>query len=549
MNTLLVKVMSCSARVKTAFLILAFLCFWTNFALAQEIFPLTRSVYYPDNLIEYQQNGSFAQDHRGTIYIGFSAGLVEFDGRNKALTATKSPVLELKYAAQEQTLWAACQKSAGYFSRAADGSLRYRPLKVNLPDSVAADHFEARIFDLQKQVVFYYPDYALVYDKESKSAKSYLLKRKGRSALGAFEHKGAVYVNMPGSGLNKFSLSGLQPLANNDALNFRKIIDYLPLGGDSLLIATSDSKLFYFDGAQAAEFESDLNYAVSSANDRLTGLVEMDGYYLAATEQNGCLAFEKSTGKVISAINTRYNLADNNINAIFRDKAGRVWMAHNEQISWAYLNYPIQEFKKGLTGSVNDLVSFERNLYVATDDGVYYFTRFSNFDMANERLLDNIIGQFEKVELPDASQVKTKPLPDYSSEIQQINESYEQKVEKIEKKDEGVSGVTGKTKGLVQKQKEKGRGRTAGTAAHSGNGAQEGRKASRPAGRTSRTRSRAAAQNSRNRSAARKRNGRAPKNQAIAGAGARGPPAEKRNRGFRAGAKPARKKIQGAGIV
>lgn len=416
---------------------------------------MTRSVYYPDNLVEYQQNGSFAQDERGIIYVGFSAGLFEFDGRNKSLTSTKSPVLALKYVSSEKKLWAACQKEAGYFTREASGELSFKSLPVKLPDSIGVENFSAEVFDLEQSVVVYYADYAIIWNKTNQSHRTVILRNADGATLGAFHYKNKVYVNAPKKGICELNESGLKKTFESGDLAFRKAIDQLSLGADSLLLATSDNRLVLFNGKTATEFQSELNYAVTSANDRVTGIASFGDYIIASTEQNGCLVMQRATGKVVSALNVRYNLADNNINAIFSDRNGRIWMAHSEQISWTYLNYPLQQFDKGLTGNVNDLVSYNRNLYVATDNGVYYFTRFSDFDMANERLLNNIIGQFEKVELPDASKVKTKPLPDYDEKIAQIQQSYEKKVDKIEKQDEGVSGVAGKLKGLFKSKKKK----------------------------------------------------------------------------------------------
>ena len=361
----------------------------------QKLYPLVQSTFYPDNLTEFQSYGAFAQDTNGIMYVGFSYGVFDFDGQNKSLLTLDSPVLKLNIYRPQNRIVVACQNHFGYIVRQPDGALSYRNLAKRTPSAAKIDEVDASIEIIGESAYFYYDDQLFRYDFDRDSVFAYKIGTGSRPSLGMFRLGNRLLVNHAEKGLCSFVDGVLKPASSDSSLNSRRIIFSVVYDKQRVLLGTRDQKLFLSDGQRHTPYASDFSTFVQALQDG-GGIVAAevnDSHVIISTRQNGAFFLNRQSGQLESILNIRYGLPENEINATFHDRDGRLWLAHNEKISWAYIGLPLNRYEKGLSGNINSII-YTDNIYIATDNGVYYSVRF-NTDQVSDQTFMGIINQFK----------------------------------------------------------------------------------------------------------------------------------------------------------
>ena len=423
---------------------------------AQNYIPLSYATPYPQNLVEFQGNGSFVQDTNGIIFGGFSHGVFEFDGKRKIFQAIENSVLSIDLHRPQNKIWIATQGSFGYLSPTLDGQLSYIDVSAKkLTVNERPNDLVAHVFAFKDVIHIYYPSVLYVINPNDNSFTVHSLKTKdGGTSLGAFALKERLYVSFPDKGVCRFEGNKFLPIIADPVLATHYITHFHEFDKDQVLFSLSQSnQLFLFDGKQITPYATQAGSIFAATNDEITGLAVINGLVLASTSLNGCIVLDKTTGNTASILNIRYGIPANEINAIYGDKDGRVWMAHTDKISWNYINFPINKYDQGYSGNVNDIINTD-NIYIATDNGLYYFTQTRNSDVINEGLFKNIVDQFKKIKPTVVEKVVVPDAPKLEVIQQQIAQTSTVEAPKTDPEKAG-GGIGGIFKGKKKKEEEK----------------------------------------------------------------------------------------------
>ena len=151
-----------------------------------------------------------------------------------------------------------------------------------------------------------------------------------------------------------------------------KII-FAPTINAKMVIAGTDSSHFYlFDGAVFTKLKlKDADYLKKSVP--TDAIWVRQDLVIIATQKGGCVLINPVTGKTISIINYYSGLPDNEVHAIGRDKQAGIWIAHEYGLTRINYSLPLRNYTDypGLEGNISTAITFNNNIYVGTNEGVY----------------------------------------------------------------------------------------------------------------------------------------------------------------------------------
>lgn len=309
------------------------------------------------------ENYAITQDDQGRMHIANRQGVLRFDGTFWSITSTPGTVLSIKYDKLSNLVYVGCINDYGYIETDATGRETYISLSkgdVFAKNIAKIEVFENFVYFLGEDNLF---EYSKIDQKIIQSYKDHIVN------FFAFEKNiYACYENSTISklGITKFKEQHFGNMPNED------IIFSTPLNENSNLIGTISNKLFILYANSFREIKlKDASYIEHC--ELLDAIVIDPQTAIIATTKGGCLVVNIQTGETISVINYYSGLPDNEVYAIGKDASGGLWIAHEFGITRLDYNIPFRCFSNylGLEGRIETAITFNGNLYVGTNEGIY----------------------------------------------------------------------------------------------------------------------------------------------------------------------------------
>ena len=309
------------------------------------------------------ENYAITQDDQGRMHIANRQGVLRFDGTFWSITSTPGTVLSIKYDKLSNLVYVGCINDYGYIETDATGRETYISLSkgdVFAKNIAKIEVFENFVYFLGEDNLF---EYSKIDQKIIQSYKDHIVN------FFAFEKNiYACYENSTISklGITKFKEQHFGNMPNED------IIFSTPLSENSNLIGTISNKLFILYANSFREIKlKDASYIEHC--ELLDAIVIDPQTAIIATTKGGCLVVNIQTGETISVINYYSGLPDNEVYAIGKDASGGLWIAHEFGITRLDYNIPFRCFSNylGLEGRIETAITFNGNLYVGTNEGIY----------------------------------------------------------------------------------------------------------------------------------------------------------------------------------
>jgi len=186
-----------------------------------------------------------------------------------------------------------------------------------------------------------------------------------------------VYIYKYETGLYKFFMGKPVPVPYGKMLAKRTIEAILPYE-KSLLIKYSENVFF-----QKLDFQglTQVKFGFEDFIDKVgfsDAIFISDNKLAIGTKSAGVIIYDYAL-KIFRVLGMDEGLLANSVNNLFRDKAGNLWILHDQGISRIEMNVPVTEYGHyaGLSGVVNDIIKFKGTIYLATSNGLYK-TGFKN---------------------------------------------------------------------------------------------------------------------------------------------------------------------------
>lgn len=338
-------------------------------ALEEKGFPFLK--YYSSN--EYKahtQNFAIAQDHRGLLYVGNFAGILEYDGVSWRLiqTARQTKVSALAVD-QKGRIYAGAMGEMGYLVPDSRGVLKFKSIAEALPAD--EQKFQEVISCLPSKEGVYFITSGRIFLWDGKAIKTWKI---SGQVVSAFLVNNTVYFLVKGKGLQCLGNGSIQSVKGGEIFtSAMEIRAMFPFHDNSILIATDNQGLYVRTQDVIQPFLTDADDFLKE-NKITCGLHLSNKELVFGTLRKGVIILSE-TGKKTLVLDKNAGMTSETVTNLFVDQDNTLWVALNDGL--AHIDYPspFGQFGQGngLSGGVSSLVRHRGVLYAATYQGLFRY--------------------------------------------------------------------------------------------------------------------------------------------------------------------------------
>ena len=327
-------------------------------------------------------NYSIVQDDNGVLYIDNSNGILKYNGNSWDLF---KGIDDLQFTlGSDGLIYVGGKNTFGYINSTSHGQSF-----VSLTDNLQWDNKEfgtiKQVVSVDKFIFFCSKDKLYKWNGETVS-----IIKEFKSTCEIFNVNNQLYIESAEYGLQKLINDKLINLPNSKFFLNTDIVAILPYN-DQLLIKTKNELGFYlYDFIIPKLFKTKADKFIHDGIFSSACMLS-NGNYAIGTALSGIVVINKK-GEVLNFIDENSGLFSLSINYLYADRDNNLWALHNQGISRIELPSAYRYFNRtqGLKGNVLSVIRFNKKLYVATSQGIYYlneqkqasstFLAIKNFD-------------------------------------------------------------------------------------------------------------------------------------------------------------------------
>ncbi|KIO53678.1 triple tyrosine motif-containing protein [Flavobacterium hibernum] len=384
--------------IKSYFIITFFILFIIPF------FGQVKNIGVPDvrnyKRNEYKggtQNWNIGQDKNGNLYFANNNGLLQFDGSSwrKYPLPNLTSVRCLKID-DSGKIYVGGYNEFGYFQPDSKGKLKYTSLAKRVDSKkIKIIDFIWKIHSLNNQIIF--QSFARAY--LFKDGKLTILKAPKRFQF-SFVVNNRLYFQDVEKGILEYRDGKLYSLPNTTSLNNTEIWGMYTLTKDKTLIITLEKGLFIYEDNNLKPWDTEANAFVKK-NNSLGGSIINKNSIVLNSVLDGIIICDFN-GKIIQHVNRKKGLQNNTVLSSFIDNKNNLWLGLDNGIAYINESSPFTYF--GFSYDISTVyasVIYEGNLYVATNQGVFYHAWNSNFKEDVFKLVEGTTAQSWNVQVID----------------------------------------------------------------------------------------------------------------------------------------------------
>lgn len=353
-------------------------------AVAQQGSPLL--THFTESREIENQSWAICQDDNNVMLFANRKGILSFDGQEWQVSKLSAIPYTMQKNISDGKIYIGGENGFGCLEKDHTGSYKYNSL---LTDSVQTGIITRIIF--KDTIAWLYSDQIVCrFNLQTRRPGLFLPAGREFPFTGMFINSGKAFINVMGKGLFRVDGDSLFPIVTGYLTENKDVLFALPYNEAMVLLGLSDGTLTLFDGIKYYDFKiSDDGYL--KGNSLSEGIVLGDTAYAFSTLEGGSLVVEKSTGKVLFTINNQNGLPDDEVFAIGSDNSGGLWLSHQSGLTRADLGIPVSNMSvfPGLKGNLTYAMRHNRELYVATSEGVFYLAQVKNYS-TEEVLVKNV---------------------------------------------------------------------------------------------------------------------------------------------------------------
>lgn len=346
------------------------------------------------------QNWDIDQDKDGNLYFGNNNGLFQFDGSSWHKYELPNPSVIRTVKIQDSgKIFVGGYNEFGYFKSDSKGKLIYFSLSRFL--NTQNDNTENTIDIIWKihlykdEVIF--QSFGSIFIYKNNTIKT--IKAPTRFHF-SFQVNNKLYFQDISSGLMEYRSGKIYPIKGSTILNNTQVWGMFQLPKNKTLIATLDKGLFIFENDKITSWESEANNFMIK-NSCLGGAIMKDNHIVLNSVRNGIIVCDTS-GKIIQYFNLKKGLQNNTVLTSFIDRNNNLWLGLDNGITFINENSPFSYF--GLSDDISTVyasVIYKGNLYVATNQGVFYHSWNIPFKEEPFTLVEGTTGQASNIQVID----------------------------------------------------------------------------------------------------------------------------------------------------
>ncbi|GAA4275628.1 helix-turn-helix and ligand-binding sensor domain-containing protein [Aquimarina mytili] len=341
---------------------------------AQELPPIQN--FSPKEYNAENQNWSISQSSNKLIYVANNKGLLEYNGASWKLYPSPNESIMRSVGVVEDRIYTGCFMEFGYWQKNDLGILNYTSLTQQTGVKLLEDEEFWNIINIDDWVVFQSLKRIYIYNVKDTSVN---IIESDDTITKMFKVDQSIYFQRINQGIFKIEYGESFLAFDDDIIKNNEVINLFK-SGKELLVLTRDNGFYISKNNSLIKYEK-------NSNDLLTQVSIYDGIRLKdksfalGTISHGLIHLNEN-GELISNIDQSKGVSNNTILSLFEDVDNNIWLGLDNGISYININSPfrIYEDNKGVLGSVYASAISNGNLYLGTNQGLFYKTLENNDD-------------------------------------------------------------------------------------------------------------------------------------------------------------------------
>ncbi len=375
---------------KTLFYLLLIFHFSTWNLTAQEVpkvLHFSKQQYGGQN-----QNWSITQDKDLQMYIGNAQGLLQYNGSQwHTLQIPNQQIIRTTYCDTKGNLFIGGFGMFGYWQATTDGKYHYISLVERIVEHRIHEEEIWHIFEHQQNI--YAQSFSMIYRFDYYSNTVTALKPPSNIMFARTLNQKLI-VPVLTKGLYELNTQNtFEQVPNGDFFQDKKVATIQPTANkDSYLVGTQYSGIFQSKNGNFHSWTLPINDLLKQYQLN-KGIRLQNGDYAWGTIRNGVYITD-STGNIRYHLNQQNALQNNTILSLFEDAMGNLWVGLDKGIDLIVLDSPMvySHDKNGQIGTVYTAVLFEGDLYIGTNQGLFY-RNWQSENNENFQLIEGSQGQ------------------------------------------------------------------------------------------------------------------------------------------------------------
>ena len=331
----------------------------------QELPPIikyTSSLYGAGN-----QSWMISQDEQNYIYFANNEGLLEFNGTTWKLYPTPNETIMRSVRVIDNVIYTGCYMNFGYWTREANGKLKYASLSDKIRNEILDDEQFWNILNYDQWILFQSLNRIYIYDTKTKNIKI-IAPKKG--VVKSFRTKTSIYYQTLGEGLFEIESGKGKLISDNEVLKKHTIVNIFNKE-DGLLIQTQSDGFYKLTETGLIAFKTDVDVNLKSGFVYSSQHLQGGGYALGTVSDGVYILSE--AGKLEYHIAQSKGLSNNTVLSLFEDKDQNLWIGLDNGINCVNLKTPVHNFTDatGVLGTVYASIAYKGRLYVGTNQGLF----------------------------------------------------------------------------------------------------------------------------------------------------------------------------------
>lgn len=358
----------------------------TTEGIAQVSFQVSN--YNIDEKRAGNQNWDIASDQAQRIFVANNSGLLILENTNLSFHELPEPTIFRSVAYINNLIYTGSFEDFGYWQKNQDGELQYQSLVSKLDNPDMSNDEIWKIVEYQGKVYFH--SFGTIYSYNPDSEKVYRIESPGSMM---FLHRvgDQVYTQRIQGSLYLLNDNSFTAIPGSHFLQDEEVKSVIQLAEKTILIATSKG-VYIYDGKDFKVWEAENRQEVVRNN--INAVVKTEDKIVIGTILNGLYIYDLNFN-LLKNINTENGLQNNTILSLAVDPFDNLWVGMDKGLDYIAFNTPINAYRNELDdiGSVYAGALFNGELYIGTNQGIYWFKRDENGSFYDKTLIAESQGQ------------------------------------------------------------------------------------------------------------------------------------------------------------
>ena len=351
-------------HIHNIFFFLFSLC--TTTIISQELPPITN--YSTEVYKAGTQNWSITESSNNFIYIANNEGLLEYNGSYWLLHPSPNNTIVRSVCAVGNKIYSGSYMEFGYWEPGTNGMQQYNSLTTTLDIKLIEDEQFWSITPYNKWILFQSLNRIYIYNTEDSSVK---VIDSDNTIQKLFKVDQEIYFFVINKGLFTIENGIKKKLFDSKEFNNDIVVQILSVNNKTLAV-TQNSGVFHLDITTVRPWPISVATYLKQAS-IYSAISLRDGTVLLGTIGSGIIHLS-ATGEQLFNINRFNGLGNNTALSLYEDNSSNLWVGLDNGLDCVNINSPYLNYtdRIGTLGTTYASIVFENNLYLGTNQGLFY---------------------------------------------------------------------------------------------------------------------------------------------------------------------------------